>query len=208
MSILENREENRWYFEDTLADIDSEMDMQQWWLEFLTYNGWTVESEVSPKNSRDRADLIIMKGDSPPIGIELKYGASGRKVGKGLHQIMQKYRNKQYPRFGFVNLWALCIFTNSMNANVSRPTNNEMPQIRELLCFFGIGTLGLSLKPEIDFSFSDRRCKVGLGSAQYPRHTRGGIETDFDIIEEKVADSVGGQTQAGSQACLGHFSID
>jgi len=192
MSRIEQREERLWRFEDRLDAIDSEKDMQKWWIEFLRYNKWMVEAEVSPRGSADRADLIIQRGDSPPIGIELKYEATGRDIGEGLHQITDKYRNKQYPGFGFVNLWALSILNTSMNPQVHRPTNNTMPRIRELLCFYGIGTLGVSLHPTIDFSYSDKRCKVGLGDAKYPGETRW-PDADFSVIERKVAESVGGE---------------
>jgi len=204
MSQIEHFEEQLWQFEDRLDAIDSEADMQAWWIEFLRYNKWTVESEVSPRGSSNRADLIIQRGHTPPIGIELKYEASGRDIGQALHQITDKYRNRHYPGFGLVNLWGLSVLNSSMNPKVRRPVNNEMPRIRELFCVYGIGTVGVSLHPAIDFSYSDRRCKVGLGDAKYPGDTRE-ASTDFEAIEEKVASSVGGCKRKATQSGLSRY---
>jgi len=204
MSQIEHFEEQLWQFEDRLDAIESEADMQAWWIEFLRYNKWTVESEVSPRGSSNRADLIIQRGHTPPIGIELKYEASGRDIGQALHQITDKYRNRHYPGFGFVNLWGLSVLNSSMNPKVRRPVNNEMPRIRELFCVYGIGTVGVSLHPAIDFSYSDRRCKVGLGDAKYPGDTREAA-TDFEAIEEKVASSVGGCKRKATQSGLSRY---
>jgi len=204
MSQIEQFEEQLWQFEDSLEAIESEADMQAWWIEFLRYNKWTVESEVSPRGSSNRADLIIQRGHTPPIGIELKYEASGRDIGQALHQITDKYRNRHYPGFGFVNLWGLSVLNSSMNPKVRRPVNNEMPRIRELFCVYGIGTVGVSLHPAIDFSYSDRRCKVGLGDAKYPGDTREAA-TDFEAIEEKVASSVGGCKRKATQSGLSRY---
>jgi len=191
MSEIEKREQIRWEFEDELDNITCEADMQEWWIRFLEYNKWEVQHEVSPENSNDRADIIIQKRNTPPIGIELKYNATGRDVGKALHQITDKYRNQYYHSFGHVTLWAVSILNDSMNPKVRRPVNNGNPLIRELLCVFGIGVAGMSLHPSIDFRFSDKRCKVGLGDAEIPEYTK--IDyTNFEIIEDKVANSIRG----------------
>jgi len=204
MTYIEKMEEKKWHFEDELEKINSERDMQSWWVEFLRWNRWNVETEVSPRGSRDRADLIIQCYDYPPIGVELKYEPTGRNMGKALHQINDKYRNQRYPGFGKVNLWAVSVFHNNTNHHVYRPLNNTKPGYRELFCFYGIGWMGMSLQPSIDFSYSDKRCKVGLGDANYRGSSRIGFG-DFKVIERKVANSVGGQARRSVQGQLTSF---
>jgi len=190
----EDRQDMQWLLEDLLIDIESEKDMQNWWVKFLTYTGWEVHTEVTPHKSNYRADLLIKHNRSPWIGMELKYGLTGRKAALGIDQVRHKYRNRVFIDKHPVRLWAMCFFSpNAANTPVFRPVNNEHPFLRELLCAFGLGICGMSLKPSIDFNFSDKACKVDLGDAK-------GNEplfnyTDFTKIRKQTSDKVINVTQ-------------
>ena len=183
----EDKQDMQWLLEDLLIDIQSEQDMQDWWVKFLTYTGWEVHTEVTPDRSNYRADLLMKHDGSPWIGMELKYGLNGKKVARGIDQVRHKYRNQVFIDEHPVRLWAMCFFSPAdANTPVFRPVNNEHPFLRELLCAFGLGICGMSLNPSIDFNFSDKACKVDLGDARgYPPMFD---DTDFTKIRKQTSD--------------------
>jgi hypothetical protein len=139
-----------------IPDFDDEHDFRDWLEQQFIDEGWRTQTEARPNSSDVRADLIVRNQEYGSIGIECKYMSSpkaGRKVGKALEQIVQRYRGQTY-RLHTVDLWAFAPYFYK-GGTVGTQT------IRELLCHFGIGIIRTDkARIEVDFANSNAHKKI------------------------------------------------
>jgi hypothetical protein len=182
-----------------IPNFDCEESFRNWLEQQFIDDGWLTWSEVYPESDSVRADLIVRNREYGSIGIECKYMPSpkaGKKVGKALEQIVDRYRGKTYNS-KTVDLWAFAPY-------FYKGAGQGTQTIRELLCHFGIGVIWTHKSHlKVDFAYSDRDTKILVKHFYFETTDEdvGEEYGDIDEIEKSVLSKVGKLVQEKPQEC-------
>ena len=83
---------------DEIGPVSSEAELQRNLKSYFEKHNWLAVREVSPTDSRVKADLIVKHDTYGWFGIETKYfnNDGGGKVADAHHQIISQYRGRRY----------------------------------------------------------------------------------------------------------------
>jgi len=171
-----------------LGVVRSEDELQEGLQRLLDSSGWNAQREVSPDSSEYRVDLLAEHGEYGTVGIETKFfkNSGGAKAADAHHQIVSKYRGKEYGGQK-VDLWAICPYFAGKNGGSFGRRNQQRireTMIREMFCRHGIAYLDLSKSNlYLDFAMSDRSKKIPISGPKIGKY-----EQAVDIGE--IRDSI------------------
>jgi hypothetical protein len=158
---------------DEIGPVSSEAELQRKLKSYFEKHNWLAVREVSPTDSRVKADLIVKHDTYGWFGIETKYfnNDGGGKVADAHHQIVSKYRGKRYIN-DRINLWA---------------ASWRQQYTRELFCKHGVGYVNPRRNPLlIDFAYSVPTRKVPVDTNRETRHhTNVDIEEIRSVVKKK-----------------------
>ena len=171
----------------TIADANSENELQRKLEQHFENHGWVAIREVSPHGSNVKADLIVEHDSYGWFGIETKYFSrdGGAKLADAHHQIVSKYRGRRYIG-NRINLWAICPFFTGYDSDEWHRQRAEWRSdfVREFFCRHGVGYVNPSRSPLlIDFAYSTASYKVPVDTDRQTRHHE---NVDIDRIRSSV----------------------
>jgi len=173
---------------DEIGPVSSEAELQRNLKSYFEKHNWLAVREVSPTDSRVKAELIVKHDTYGWFGIETKYfnNDGGGKVADAHHQIISQYRGKRYIN-DRINLWAVCPYFSGADSDGDEWHNERaswrQQYTRELFCKHGVGYVNPRRNPLlIDFAYSVPTRKVPVDTNRETRHHR-----NVDIEEIRAA---------------------
>lgn len=174
-----------------LPVFDTEQEFQDYLEQKFEAAGVTAIQEVSPHNSRYRADLLLIHDDLGKIGLELKRVTGGADAGRAHQQIVRQYAGRQYLG-DEVRLWAFAPYVAKLQRD--KLDDNRSPLFQEgklevLEHFFqqyGIGVLNVheTAYARLKWGASRPYMVPAFGMAR----DAGGIDYDVEAIRDRVDD--------------------
>jgi len=130
-----------------LPYFDTEQEFQDFLEEKFEAHGFDAIQEVSPHNSKYKADLLLLHDQYGAIGLELKRLTGGSDAGKAHQQIVRQYAGQKYINRR-VRLWAFAPYMPKLQAEMDEGTSHgfQRGKLEALEHFFqryGIGVLNV-----------------------------------------------------------------
>jgi hypothetical protein len=172
-----------------LPVFDSEQEFQDYLEQKFEAAGFTALQEVSPHNSRYRADLLLIHDDLGKIGLELKRLTGGADAGRAHQQIVRQYSGRQYLG-DEVRLWAFAPYIPKLQHDEmvdNRNASFQQGKLEVLEHFFqqyGIGVLNVHDRAYARLKWGSNRPYMvsAFGMARDP----GSMNYDAKAIRDRV----------------------
>lgn len=172
-----------------LPYLDTEQEFQDFLEAKFETHGFDAIQEVTPRNSKYRADLLLLHDEYGPIGLELKRLTGGSDAGKAHQQIVRQYAGRKYINRR-VKLWAFAPYMPKLQVEMDEGTHHgfQRGKLEVLEHFFqryGIGVLDVhSHYAQLKWGATNEYMLPAFGLNTEVT----GVDTDMEKIRKRVSE--------------------